>query len=101
MSDMQRWTLRLRATLTPSGFTYTMERFETADGDGRQAITACAYPSPDGDYVAFTDVERLIEEAYQKGRDHGWALNAECCGSCHSECAQRIALHQMTQEGRR
>lgn len=58
---------------------------------------------PDGTYVRLSDLPDLIarirEDAYQKGRDHGWALNAECCGSCPGECAQQVALRQMKEEG--
>lgn len=57
-----------------------------------------------GTWVLFADhiaaVAEAREDAYQKGRDHGWALNAECCGSCPGECAQQVALRQMKEEGR-
>lgn len=65
MSEIQRYAPRLRAVLTPSGFTYTMERFETADGDEgrRHAITAYAYPSATGGLVKYEDHLKALDDA--------------------------------------
>jgi len=52
-----------------------------------------ADPSPARRSHCLCDRLRQAEQrGYDKGRYHGWAVNAECCGSCPGECEQRLAL---------